>query len=104
MPAARPGPYHRPSMITRHLFIEGRVQGVFYRASMVAQATQLGLRGWVRNRRDGRVEALVQGPAEAVQALIDWAHHGPAQARVSAVQVSEAPAEALDGFSQRSTA
>ena len=89
--------------LTRHLFIEGRVQGVFYRASMVEQARRLGVRGWVRNRADGRVEALLQGPADAVQALTDWARQGPRAARVDAVTVSEAEAEACAGFEQRPT-
>ena len=93
--------------LTRHLLIEGRVQGVYYRASMVEQATRLGVRGWVRNRRDGRVEAVAQGPADAVQALIDWARHGPAQARVTRVAVADMAAaefEAFEGFVQRGTA
>jgi acylphosphatase len=75
--------------ITRHLRITGRVQGVYYRASMTEEATRLGLQGWVRNRQDGSVEALAQGPADAVQALIDWAHQGPRMARVDEVQVTE---------------
>lgn len=79
--------------IARHLFVEGRVQGVRYRASMVEQATRLGVHGWVRNRNDGRVEALLHGPAAAVQRLIDWAQRGPERAQVSRVDVSEADAE-----------
>ena len=75
--------------ITRHLRITGRVQGVYYRASMTEEATRLGLQGWVRNRQDGSVEALAQGPASAVQALIDWAHQGPRLARVDEVLVME---------------
>jgi len=73
---------------TRHLRINGRVQGVCYRASMTEEATRLGLQGWVRNRQDGSVEALAQGPASAVQALIDWAHQGPRMARVDEVLVT----------------
>lgn len=93
--------------VTRQLRIHGRVQGVYYRASMVAEATRLGLHGWVRNRSDGSVEALVQGAADAVQTLIDWAHQGPEAARVERVQVSPAAAEELatlaPGFVQRET-
>jgi acylphosphatase len=93
-----------PPTLTRHLRITGRVQGVTYRASMAQQARALGVSGWVRNRRDGSVEALAQGPAAAVQALIDWAHRGPERARVDGVQVSDVPAgEAMDGFEQRET-
>ena len=82
---------------TRHLLITGHVQGVSYRWSMVQAAERLGVRGWVRNRADGRVEA--------VQALIDWAHQGPAQARVDRVVVGNVPdgGEAPQGFTQRDT-
>ena len=90
--------------ITRHLRIEGRVQGVFYRASLIDEARRLGLTGWVRNRLDGSVEAVAQGAPDAVQALIDWARRGPPRAQVSAVRVSPAPAPAGTGFEQRDTA
>ncbi|QTD47217.1 acylphosphatase [Ottowia testudinis] len=90
--------------IARHLRIHGRVQGVTYRASMVAEATRLGLAGWVRNRRDGSVEALAQGGSPAVQALIDWARRGPPQARVERVDVAETEPQALPPFEQRATA
>ncbi|GAA6142323.1 acylphosphatase [Hydrogenophaga sp. 5NK40-0174] len=91
--------------ITRRLRITGKVQGVWYRGSTVEQATALGLKGWVRNRTDGSVEALVQGPPQAVQALITWAHRGPELARVSGVEVTEVlgSAEVLEGFVQRGT-
>ncbi|MCL1961298.1 MAG: acylphosphatase [Desulfovibrionaceae bacterium] len=91
-------------IITRHLLIRGRVQGVYYRASMVEQARRLNLRGWVRNRLDGSVEALAQGADAAVQDLIGWARQGPKNARVDAVQVSQAPAQPLAAFEQRATA
>ena len=94
-----------PPTLTRHLRITGRVQGVSYRWSLARQARALGVVGWVRNRLDGSVEALAQGPAPAVQALIDWAHRGPELARVEGVQVIAAEAEAaLAGFEQRETA
>lgn len=90
--------------ITRHLRITGRVQGVYYRASMTEEATRLGLQGWVRNRQDGSVEALAQGPASAVQALIDWAYQGPRLARVDGVLVTAVEeGERYSGFVQRET-
>ncbi len=69
------------------LEIRGLVQGVGYRWSMVEQARRLGICGWVRNRRDGSVEALVTGPVEAVDRIVEWARHGPPSAVVSAVDV-----------------
>lgn len=90
--------------VVRHLRIYGRVQGVGYRWSMVGQARALGVGGWVRNRGDGSVEALLSGPHEQVAALIHWAGCGPAGARVDEVEVEEGTAAdtaALDsGFVQ----
>ena len=91
--------------ITRHLRITGRVQGVGYRWNMARRARALGLSGWVRNRHDGSVEAQASGPQDAVQALVDWAHHGPELARVDGVVVSTVEAaEPCQGFEQRDTA
>ena len=69
--------------------IRGRVQGVFYRDSAQREAQRMELRGWVRNRSDGSVEAVAQGPPERVAALIDWCHEGPPLAQVAEVVVTE---------------
>jgi len=92
-------------MAARHLQITGRVQGVGFRYSMQREATRIGVRGWVRNRRDGSVEALVQGNDAAIAAITDWARHGPPGARVEEVRVANADAEEnLASFEQRPTA
>ena len=75
-------------MKTLHLIIHGRVQGVYYRDSMRREAQRLSVHGWVRNRDDGTVEAVVQGAADAVEALVQWAHRGPEHARVERVHVA----------------
>lgn len=79
-------------MMIRHLRITGRVQGVGYRAGLAREASALSLRGWVRNRLDGSVEALVAGDPAAVEGLLSWARRGPGLARVDAVMVAETPA------------
>lgn len=73
----------------KHLIIEGRVQGVFYRDSARRQARSLGLTGWVRNRSDGAVEAVVEGPGDHVGLFVDWCRRGPSAARVDRVQETE---------------
>jgi acylphosphatase len=70
-----------------HLFIRGRVQGVFFRASVQREARRLGLSGWVKNRADGAVEVLAEGEEEEIKELIGWAHRGPGPARVENVDV-----------------
>ena len=80
-------------MISRRLRIHGHVQGVFYRESMRQRAEKLNVTGWVRNRTDGSVEAVVQGESIAVETLTDWARHGPPAARVDRVEVEAADDE-----------
>lgn len=75
------------TMKTLHLVMHGRVQGVWYRDSMRREAERLGVSGWVRNRSDGAVEAMVQGAAAAVDELVRWAHRGPPLAEVAHVEV-----------------
>ena len=69
-----------------HLRISGRVQGVFYRASTRDEARKLGLKGWVRNRSDGTVEAMVEGPRAVLEELVRWCGKGPTYARVEKVE------------------
>lgn len=76
-------------IVSRRLRITGRVQGVSYRAWTRAEATRLGLTGWVRNAPDGSVEAYVTGPLETVETLITACHGGPGAAAVSAVYVEK---------------
>ena len=83
--------------------IRGRVQGVWYRGWTVDTATALGLRGWVRNRTDGSVEALLIGPPAAVEDMIERCHDGPPAARVEAVEPESARDDGSDGFRQRPT-
>lgn len=76
-------------MVTWHIRVSGRVHGVGYRAAIADKAARFGVTGWVRNRADGSVEALLQGGDESVKRLIDWARRGPPAARV--VHLEEQP-------------
>jgi acylphosphatase len=88
--------------VTRTLRITGRVQGVFFRESMRIEAERLAVTGWVCNRTDGSVEAVVQGSQDMVDAIVRWAHRGPEDARVVAVEVSDASGE-FARFEKRAT-
>ncbi len=80
-------------MIRRHLIITGRVQGVGYRDALRDAAEKHGVTGWVRNRRDGSVEALLQGAPDAVGTVVAWARRGPAAARVAEIRMGPPAAE-----------
>ena len=81
------------------MHVSGKVQGVFFRQALRAEAARAGAAGWVRNLDDGRVEAVVEGPAAAVDAVAKWCRHGPAGARVSGLDIAdEAPTGGMDSF------
>lgn len=82
-----------------HCIIHGRVQGVCFRDGTQREAVSLGLTGWVRNRDDGTVECLAQGPRTSLDKLLAWLHHGPAAAKVTQVESEWQPESApRDGF------
>jgi len=85
-------------IVRRRVRVSGRVQGVWFRDSCRREAERHGVAGWVRNRADGDVEAVFEGPPEAVDALIGWCHLGPPRAVVSAVAVAEEEPVGEDGF------
>jgi acylphosphatase len=88
--------------MAKRLKISGRAQGVGFRYEMAKQADRLGVTGWVRNCRDGSVEAVVDGPPDKVEAIIAWARRGPPSARVTGIDVSEAQGS-YGTFEQRPT-
>jgi acylphosphatase len=84
--------------VRRRVLVSGLVQGVFFRATCHRVAVAAGVAGWVRNLDDGRVEACFEGPADAVDRMVAWCGEGPAQARVTRVEVFDEPATGLQGF------
>lgn len=74
-------------MVRVHLWIEGRVQGVFFRSSTLEQAVRWGVKGWVRNCPDGTVEVVAEGPRKNIDDLVAWCHHGPPGAKIHHVQL-----------------
>jgi acylphosphatase len=88
-------------LIARRAIVRGRVQGVFFRDSTRAEAQRRGVAGWVANRRDGAVEAHLEGAADAVQLLIDFCSSGPAGARVEALEVTEIAPRGFGSFQVR---
>jgi acylphosphatase len=89
---------HTVAMRRVHVFVAGRVQGVFFRAGCVEQARALGVAGWVRNAADGRVEAVFEGREPGVEAMVRWCREGPPQAHVDSVDVLEEQPEGDEGF------
>lgn len=93
--------------LTLHVRISGRVQGVGYRAALQSAAQANGISGWVRNRRDGSVEAILQGGPASIESVLAWARRGPPSARVSDLKTAPAQGEfdrPYSGFEQLPTA
>jgi len=90
-----------PAPVRRRVLVAGRVQAVGFRASCFRRATDAGLSGFVRNLDDGRVEAVFEGPAVVVEALVGWCRVGPPLASVTALSVVEEPVEGTRGFRVR---
>lgn len=87
-----------------HVFVSGRVQAVFFRESTRRKAEELGVRGWVRNVTDGRVEAVLEGPKPVLDAMVAWCRRGPEAAHVENLESWEEKEEGLAGFGIRTTA
>lgn len=102
-PAASPDspPESRQEPVRVHVFVDGRVQGVWFRQSTYQQAMRLGVRGWVRNLPDGRVEAVYEGPRAAVDQLLAWTRRGPDRAVVTSLEVYDEPPRGEHGFNIR---
>lgn len=88
-------------MIRRRVIVAGQVQGVFFRTTTQAEARARGVSGWVRNLPDGRVEAVFEGPGDAVEAMVDWCREGTSLADVRETEVHEEDSEGLEGFEIR---
>jgi acylphosphatase len=88
-------------MSRKHVVVHGFVQGVFFRDTLRRHAVSAGVAGWVRNNRDGTVEAVFEGELDAVERLVRLTHEGPRGARVERVEVVEEEPEGLVGFSIR---
>ena len=85
----------------RRVVVEGRVQGVFFRATAAEVAARLGVRGWIANRADGAVEALLEGPTRAVEEMVAWCNDGPPRAHVDRVTATLVPATGALEFEVR---
>jgi acylphosphatase len=87
--------------VRAHVLVSGHVQGVTYRATTRREANDRGVDGWVRNLADGRVEAVFEGPADAVEGMLEYCHEGPTRARVEDVSVEYESPEGVSGFEIR---
>jgi len=87
--------------VRRRVLVSGWVQGVWFRESLREQAVAAGVTGWVRNLADGRVEAVLEGPAAAVERVVRWCHDGPRRARVDGVEVASEEPVGETGFGVR---
>ncbi|MFB6122359.1 MAG: acylphosphatase [Haloferacaceae archaeon] len=87
-----------PDRTRAHVFVSGRVQGVYYRANTRDAARERGVDGWVRNLDDGRVEAVFEGDADAVEGMVEWCHDGSPAARVEDVTVDYEEPAGESGF------
>ena len=87
--------------VRKRLIVRGDVQGVFFRDTARRRAAELGVGGWIRNRPDGAVEAVVEGDPDAVGAMVRFCHEGPDRARVDRVEEEDEPVEGVDGFDVR---
>ena len=85
-------------MPTIHLLIKGKVQGVFYRATAKQIANQLGLTGWIKNTKDGNVEAMASGDEQQLQNFAKWCKHGPDKAEVEEMIVTQKEEATFNGF------
>ena len=84
-----------------HVFVSGRVQGVYFRATTRDEAREAGVDGWVRNLPDGRVEAVFEGAEDAVASMVEFCHEGSSAANVEGVEVEYGEPEGVDGFEVR---
>jgi acylphosphatase len=88
-------------MVRRRVSVKGDVQGVFFRETTRRKATEAGVAGWIENRPDGSVEAVFEGPPEAVDQLVEFCHHGPTAATVESVDAVEEQPQGIAGFDAR---
>lgn len=94
-------PTDETDRVRAHVFVSGRVQGVFYRASTRDKARELGVDGWVRNLSDGRVEAVFEGSRQDVDRMVEWCETGSRAANVEAVEAKIESSNGEDGFEIR---